>query len=56
MLLAPGAMRLGGGFSMGDINVTVQGGATNADTGASVADAVRLELERVFGRMAEAGA
>ena len=53
---SPGAMRLGGGFSMGDINVTVQGGATNADTGASVAEAVRTELERVFGRMAEAGA
>ena len=53
---SPGAMRLGGGFSMGGINVTVQGGATNADTGASVAEAVRTELERVFGRMAEAGA
>lgn len=54
---SPGAMRLGGGgVSFGDINISVMGGNTNAETATSLRDAVRAELEAVFGRMAEAGA
>ena len=54
---SPGAMRLGGGgVTIGDININVMGGNTNAETATSLRDAVRAELEAVFGRMAEAGA
>ena len=54
---SPGAMRLGGGgVSFGDINISVMGGNTNAETATSLRDAVRAELEAVFVRMAEAGA
>lgn len=54
---SPGAMRLGGGgVSFGDINISVMGGNTNAETATSLRDAVRAELEVIFGRMAEAGA
>lgn len=53
-LASPGAMRLGGGFSVGDINISVMGGSTNAETATSLRDAVRAELELIFGRMAEA--
>ena len=50
-------MRLGGGgVTIGDININVMGGNTNAETATSLRDAVRAELEAVFGRMAEAGA
>mgnify|MGYP003418140922 FL=1 len=54
---SPGAMRLGGGgVSFGDINISVMGGNTNAETATNLRDAVRAELEVIFGRMAEAGA
>ena len=53
-LASPGAMRLGGGFSVGDINISVMGGSTNAETATSLRDTVRAELELIFGRMAEA--
>lgn len=54
---SPGAMRLGGGgVSFGDINISVMGGNTNTETATSLRDAVRAELELIFGRMAEAGA
>lgn len=49
-----------GGFSAGGVSVhvevNVQGGARNEDTGRAVGDAVEDVLERVFGRMREAHA